>query len=108
MTSIARIRAMKAGDARDMATTLETTWVTETTTLSGLLDDAARETVTLERDGQRFRLSREEAIDYEPDPELARRTLAATAGSWADLDIDRVIGEIHEARQAGSRPPDRP
>jgi hypothetical protein len=28
---------------------------------------------------------------------------AVTAGSWADLDIDTMIREIYEAREAGSR-----
>jgi hypothetical protein len=37
-----------------------------------------------------------------------RAMLAATAGSWADLDSDPMIRESYEARQAGSRPLDRP
>jgi hypothetical protein len=73
-----------------------------------LLDDAARVPIILERDGERFRLTRDEDIAYEPDPERARATLAATAGSWADPDSDPMIREIDEARQAGSRPLDRP
>jgi hypothetical protein len=82
--------------------------VTTETDLPTLLDGAAKGPLLLERDGELFRLSREDDIAYEPDPALVRRTLLATAGSWADLDVDGVIGDIYAARQAGSRPPDRP
>jgi hypothetical protein len=73
-----------------------------------LLDDAVQEPIILERDGERFRLSRDEDIAYVPDSEGVRAMLAATAGSWADLDSDTMIREMYEARQAGSRPLDRP
>lgn len=86
----------------------KTVRVTAETALPELLDDAAREPIILERDGERFRLSRDEDIAYEPDPEGVRAMLAATAGSWADLDVDAMIREIYEAREAGSRPLDRP
>ena len=82
--------------------------VTSDTDLPRLLDDAARGPLLLERDGELFRLTREDDIAYEPDPELVRRTLDETAGSWADLDVDTIIAEVYEARRTGSRPPDRP
>jgi hypothetical protein len=82
--------------------------VTPETDLPRLLDDAAKGPVLLERDGELFRLEREDDISYEPDPDLVRRTLAETAGSWADVDVDKLIADIYEARRAGSRPPDRP
>ena len=91
-----------------MATAPKTVRVTAETALPELLDDAAREPIILERDGERFRLSRDEEIDYEPDPEGVHTMLAATAGSWADVDTDTMIREIYEAREAGSRPLDRP
>ena len=91
-----------------MATTPKTIRVTDETDLPELLDDAAREPIILEHGGERFRLSRDEDIAYEPDPERVRATLAATLGSWADLDVERMIREIYEAREAGSRPLDRP
>ena len=58
-----------------MATGHKTIPVTATTELPELLDDAAKGPVILERDGERYRLSREDDIAYEPDPELVRRTL---------------------------------
>lgn len=91
-----------------MATTHKTIRVTDETDLPGLLDDAAKAPVILERNGERFRLSRDEDIADEPDPARVRATLAATAGSWADVDVDRVIRDIYEAREVGSRPLDRP
>lgn len=77
--------------------------VTSETDLRSLLDEAAKGPLLLERDGELFRLAREDDIAYEPDPEQVRKTLAETAGSWADLDIDKIITEIYEARRAGSR-----
>jgi hypothetical protein len=82
--------------------------VTNETSLPSLLDEAANGPLLLEHDGELFRLAREDDIAYEPDSERVRQILAETAGSWADLDIDAIIADIHEARTAGSRPPDRP
>ncbi len=83
--------------------------VTEDTNLRDLLDEAGRGPVLLERDGERFRLVREDDdIAYEPDVELVRANLAATLGSWSDIDVDAMIEDIYEARRAGSRPLDRP
>lgn len=89
--------------------TAEPRRVTEATDLGGLLDDAERGIVLLERDGIVFRLSRDDAgIAYEPDPEHVRMVLAETAGSWADLDVDQIIEDIYRGRIEGSRPLDRP
>lgn len=82
--------------------------VTSETSLPKLLDDAAREPIILERHGARFRLSRDEGIAYTPDPEHVRAVLDATLGSWADVDVDEMIREVRQAREDGSRPPDRP
>jgi hypothetical protein len=82
--------------------------VTAELDLPTLLDEATKGPLLLERNGTLFRLAREDDIDYEPDATLVRRTLAATAGSWADLDVDGIITDIYEARRVGSRPPDRP
>jgi hypothetical protein len=82
--------------------------VTTETSLSSLLDEAAKGPLLLERDGELFRLAREDDIAYEPDPERVLQILDKTVGGWADLDIDKIIGDIYEARRAGSRPPNRP
>mgnify|MGYP000931004526 CR=1 FL=1 len=44
--------------------------------------------------------------DY--DPAKVREALRTTAGSWADIDVDRLIEDINRAREAGSRPSERP
>ena len=69
-----------------MATAPKTVRVTTETALPELLDEAAREPIILERDGARFRLSRDEDIAYEPDPEGVRAMLArplARHTSWS-------------------------
>ena len=38
------------------------------------------------------------------DPELVREAIAATTGSWADLDIEAIVEEVYRAREEGSRP----
>ena len=81
--------------------------VTTETDLPRLLDDAAKGPLLLERDGEMFRLAREDDIAYEPNPALVRQMLAATAGSWADMEVEDVIADLYEARRAGSRPPER-
>ena len=99
---------MQGGDLQAMATAPTTVRVTTETALPQLLDDAARAPIMRERDGERFRLSRDEDIAYAPDAEGVRAMLAATAGSWADLDSDTMFREIDEAREAGSWSLDRP
>ena len=42
------------------------------------------------------------------DPELVREAIAATTGSWADLDIEAIVEDIYRAREEGSRPATRP
>jgi hypothetical protein len=78
------------------ATRSKATRVTSKTGVGPFLDAAeAGERVLLERDGIVFRLSREVDIAYEPDAEFVRKTLRVTAGTWEDLDIDRVIEDLY-------------
>jgi hypothetical protein len=82
--------------------------VTPETDFPTLLDDAEDGPILLERNGKFFSLILVDDISYEPDPDRVRRILAATAGSWADIDVDRVIEDIYEARRLGSWPSERP
>ncbi len=82
--------------------------VTPESDLESLLDEATKAPLLLERNGVTYRLSLE--IEQTPaDRESARerelRILNETIGSWADLDTDKMIEEIYEARRAGSRYP---
>src|SRR5215218_5010279 len=63
-----------------MATAPKTVRITVETALPELLDDAARAPIILERDGERFRLSRDEDIAYAPDPKGVR-DVGASAGA---------------------------
>jgi hypothetical protein len=84
------------------------TKITAKTDLDALLDEAAKAPVLLERRGILYRLSLDEdakrdKTNSEREGEL--RALDETIGSWADLDIDKIIEDIYEARRAGSRTP---
>lgn len=80
-----------------------------------LLAEASKAPLLVEVDGSTYRASllhpgTEEAEDIWEgyDPEKIRRAAAETAGSWADLDAGKLIAEIYQAREDGSRPADRP
>jgi hypothetical protein len=89
---------------------MRTFTVTPGSELDRVLDVAADEPVLIERNGARFRISKEPDQDIWAgyDPEAVRRALAETAGSWSDLDADKLIADIYRWREEGSRPADRP
>jgi hypothetical protein len=80
--------------------------------LAKLLTEAEGMPILLEKDGELFRLERmeNEAKDIFAgyDPNKVKEAIAATAGSWADLDTDKLIADIYRARKEGSRPATRP
>ncbi len=78
--------------------------------IARLLEDARDQPLVLESNGVTYRLYREEPenIWQDYDPEKARRTIAELAGSWVDIDTDRMIQELYRAREEGSRPETRP
>lgn len=82
--------------------------VTPESDLESLLDEATNAPLLLERNGVTYRLSLENVqtpADRESARERELRMLDETIGSWADLDIDKIIHDIYEARKAGSRYP---
>jgi hypothetical protein len=96
-----------------MVATHKTVKVTPESRVDDLLADANSEPVLLERHGMVYRLSHEGANQdiwegYEPDPEAIGKMLDEVAGSWSDLDTDKMIAELYEAREKGSRPADQP
>ncbi|MCL4459661.1 MAG: hypothetical protein M1136_01915 [Chloroflexi bacterium] len=94
-----------------MARELKKIHVTPGSELARLLEQAALAPLILEKDGERYRLNREEEkedIWAGYDPEKVRKALAQTAGSWADIDTDALIADIYRAREEGSRPANRP
>lgn len=44
--------------------------------------------------------------DY--DPKKVHEALDATAGTWSDIDADKLIADIYRWREEGTRPPNRP
>ena len=86
--------------------------ITAESQLLPLLEEAINGPLLLEKDGLLFRLERQigtqDDIWAGYDPELVRKALDETAGSWADIDADALIEAIYRARAEGSRPVDRP
>lgn len=80
--------------------------------LAQLLERVSAGPLLLEKNGELFRLDR---MEKEPEniwegyvPERVREAIAATAGSWSDLDTDALIDDLYHAREEGSRPATRP
>lgn len=79
--------------------------------LADVVDEAESHPIILEKNGVRYHLTREDELadpwaNY--DPEAARAALHAVAGSWADIDTEKMIEDIYRWREEGSRPMDRP
>lgn len=91
-----------------MAKNMKPVKVTSGSDLMRLVDEAATNSpVLLERHGVIYRLSKVAEsldVDDEPDAEAVRQNLTETVGSWADLDTDKLIDDMYEARRAGTRP----
>lgn len=76
--------------------------------LDRLLEEAARAPLLLEKDGECYRLEREEDISHSYDPEAALEGIRAAAGSWKDIDAEALKAYIYRAREKGTRPANRP
>ena len=80
--------------------------------LGKLVEKARRHPVLLEKDGAVYSLT---PASSDPDdlwagydPDKVKKAIAETAGSWKDLDTDKLIADIYRARKEGSRPATRP
>lgn len=78
------------------------------TNLEQVLEEARSSSVLLEKDGVTYRLEEAGDIWTGYDPEKVRAAIAATAGSWADMDTDTLLSNLYRARMEGSRPASRP
>ncbi len=78
--------------------------------IARLLEEARNNPVILESNGETYRLYHDEAQELWSgyDSDRARETIARLAGSWSDLDTDKMIAELYQARERGSRPLTRP
>ena len=86
--------------------------VTANSELGKLVDEARRHPVLFEKDGAVYSLT---PASSDPDdlwagydPDKVKKAIAETAGSWKDLDTDKLIADIYRARRVGSRPATRP
>jgi hypothetical protein len=86
--------------------------VTANSELGKLVDEARRHPVLLEKDGAIYSLT---PASSDPDdlwagydPDKVKKAIAETAGSWKDLDTDKLIADISRAQRVGSRPATRP
>lgn len=80
--------------------------------LARILDEANGASLLLVKDGVRYRLDREEPAmtsasldpwaDY--DPERALAGMREAAGSWSDVDTEKLKEDIYRWREEGSRP----
>jgi hypothetical protein len=80
--------------------------------LGKLVEKAARDPVLLEKDGAVYSLT---PASSDPDdlwagydPDKVKKAIAETAGSWKDLDTDKLIAAISRACKDGSRLATRP
>jgi hypothetical protein len=80
--------------------------------LGKLVDAARRHPVLLEKDGAVYSISPHSSDPDDLwagyDPRSVKKAIAETAGSWKDLDMDKLIADIYRARKEGSRPATRP
>ena len=91
---------------------MKTIKVSPDSELGRLVDAARRHPVLLEKDGAVYSISPHSSdpdnlwAGYDPDK--VKKAIAETAGSWKDLDTDKLIADIYRARKEGSRPATRP
>lgn len=83
--------------------------------LDHAIEGAGDVPVILVRNGVRYKVFREDLAEpssHEPSTAHDRERLVAgmraAAGSWKDVDTDKLIADIYRWREEGSRPPDRP
>jgi hypothetical protein len=73
--------------------------------LAHALDTAALWPVLVEKDGVLYRIDRVDVddvwVDY--DPSAIRAAIAATAGSWANIDAEELKTRLARAREEGTR-----
>jgi hypothetical protein len=86
--------------------------VTADSELGKLVDKARRHPVLLEKDSAAYSISPHSSDPDDLwagyDPISVKKAIAETAGSWKDLDTDKLIADIYRARRDGSRPATRP
>jgi hypothetical protein len=70
--------------------------------LARLLDEMGDTPILLEKDGELYRLAKEEDIWAGYDPQRARNALRNSAGALRGIDRGELLDDIHLARQQDS------
>jgi hypothetical protein len=75
--------------------------------LARLLEQADDTPVLLEKNGEVYRLTKEGPAKSRrrPKTETDYRAFLASAGGWADVDIDKFLKDNAESRNLHTRPP---
>jgi hypothetical protein len=75
--------------------------------LARLLEEADETPVLLEKNGEVYRLVKEENLPRKKSTlsDEDYKAFLSSAGSWADVDIDTFLKDIYESRERSSRPP---
>jgi hypothetical protein len=111
-TSSGEIIRLRDAEVSAVARGLETVPFDEfAARLPNVFDAIARRRapILVERNGELFRVAPEGGNPWAGyDPAAVEAAIARTAGSWADLGVDRAVAALYAAREAGSRPPGRP
>lgn len=85
-----------------MVATHTTIKVTPESTLTDVLAAAASEPVVLDKDGMRFRVTREDDIWAGYDPQRVRETIREMAGSLSLEEGERIKKLIYQGRDEGA------
>ncbi len=75
--------------------------------LARLLDHVGKTPLLLERNGIRYKVTKEE-IATEYDANKVKAAILKTAGSWRAIDVTAMLATLYRAREEGSRPVARP
>jgi hypothetical protein len=92
-----------------MASEATTVHVTPGSALDWLVDAANETPIILEKDGVRYRLTREDDdlwANYDPEAVLA--AIRAVAGTLEAEDGEKLKNYVYRARSEGTRPVERP
>ncbi len=71
--------------------------------IADLLDKVGNTSILLEKNGELYRLTKEDDIWADYDPKLTRLALQKTAGALEGVDREELLNDIHLARQQASQ-----
>jgi hypothetical protein len=91
-----------------MAQDVATIYIDDDSELARALEHADQTPVRLVKDGVTYRVSREDDLWANYDPEAVRVALEKAAGLLTLEEAETFKAYVYRAREEGSRPPNRP